>query len=259
MTPQESSAPTLNLEELLGFREQTERISDFLFKRLKDHLAALSPLLTPSRVLGKHSGARESASRADEALALLTERYQQVCGTLSFLKPEIDEETLAAISPTIEVNPYEYTHEAQGAKGARNISMTSPVQWVATYASGYSLSQIRNLVTGGGDRRAQPVRQFVVNALAFQVVLARSAGASLLMKDLRYQVDVQSLPGLEGIPLTVVSIQLPSFRPPDDLLLTAIRLSGVAAFHELIHPDAVHSLQDPLRAEIRTLSEESAL
>src|SRR5690348_8591161 len=94
MTPQESPTPSLSLDELLGFREQTERISDFLFKRLKDHLAALSPLLAPSRVLGKHSGARESVSRADEALAVLTEKYQQVCGTLQFLKPEIDEETL---------------------------------------------------------------------------------------------------------------------------------------------------------------------
>jgi hypothetical protein len=222
-------------------------------------LAALYPLLAPSRVLGKHSGARESASRADEALAVLSEKYQQVCGTLPFLKPEIDEETLAAIAPTIETYPYEYTHEAQGARGARTISMISPVQWVATYASGNSPSQIRNLMTGGGDRRSQPVRQFVVNALAFQVVLARSAGAALLMKDLRYHADVQSLPGLEGIPLTVFSIPLTSFRPPDDLLLTAIRLSGVPAFHELIHPDAVHSLQDPLREEIRALSEESAL
>ena len=69
MTPQESPPPILNLDELLGFREQTERISGFLHKRLKEHLTALSPLLAPGRVLGKHSGGRESSSRADEALA----------------------------------------------------------------------------------------------------------------------------------------------------------------------------------------------
>jgi hypothetical protein len=258
MTPQESPPPIMDLDELSGFREQTERISGFLHKRLKDHLAALSLLLAPGRVLGKYSGGRESALRADEALAELTEKYQQACGSLTFLKTELDEETLAAIGPAIEIHPYEYTHEAQGTKGAKSISMTSPVQWVATYGTGFSLSQIRNLLTGEGDRRSQPVRQFVVNALAFQVVLGRSAGAAHLLKDLRYQIGVETLPGLEGLPLTIFSLQVPSFRPSDDLLLTAIRLSGVPAFIELIDPDAVHSLEDPLRLEIEALSEETA-
>ena len=51
MTGQDGAPSIMNLEELLGFREITERISSFLHKRLKDHLATLSPLLAPGRVL----------------------------------------------------------------------------------------------------------------------------------------------------------------------------------------------------------------
>ena len=57
----EESAPTItNLDDLLDCREKTERISNFLYKRLKDQLGTLSSLLAPGRVLGKYVGARES-------------------------------------------------------------------------------------------------------------------------------------------------------------------------------------------------------
>src|SRR5882724_9223169 len=97
MTGQESAAKILNLDELLGYREITERISGFLNKRLKDHLSALSPLLVPGRVLGKHVAARESAPRADEALAELAEKYRQVRNSMPELKPDLDEEVLTSI------------------------------------------------------------------------------------------------------------------------------------------------------------------
>ncbi|HEY2012910.1 MAG TPA: hypothetical protein VGH38_05380 [Bryobacteraceae bacterium] len=258
MTPQESVTPIMDHDELLGFRETTERISGFLHKRLKEHLAALSPLLAPGRVFGKHAGGRESAPRADEALAELSEKYKQACGTLIFLKPELDEETLSGIVPTVQIHPYEYSLEVQGTKAARSVSMTSPVRWVLTYATEYSLSQMRHVLSGAGERRPQPVKQFVVNALALQVFLARSPGVSHLLRDLRYDIGVQSLPGMEGLPLSVFSVPVPSFRPPDDLLLTAIRLSGIPAFIELIDIDALNRVRDPLQAQIETLAEEAA-
>ena len=257
MTGQESAPTILNLDELLEYREVTERISSFLYKRLKDHLATLAPLLAPGKVLGKHVGSRESAPRADEALAELSQKYQQARGSPFDVKADLDEEILTAIAPGIQVYPYEYSHEAAGAKTTKTISMTSPIRWVVTYGSEYSLSQIRNLPLGVGERRPQSVRQFVVNALAFQVVLGRNASASQMLGDLRYEISVAALPGLDKLPMVNISVQLPSFRPPDDLLLTAVRLSGVPSFIELIDTKAVHGMEDPLRRQIERLAEDA--
>lgn len=253
------SAPKItDLDGLLEFREITERISGFLNKRLKGHLAALSQLLSPGRLLGKHVGSREPAPRADEVLAELSEKFKPCCGSPFSLKPDLDEETLTSIGSKIEVYPYEYHYEAQGSKAVKKISMTSPVQWVVTFGSEYSLSQLRNAVTGTGERRPQPVRQFVVNAMAFQVTLGRNPAVAQLLNDLRYEITFQALPGLGNLPLPTIGIRVPSFHPPDDLLLTAIRLSGVPAFIELIDTGAVRSLEDPLRQKIEALMEESS-
>jgi hypothetical protein len=258
MAEQEDAPKIVSLDELLGFREATERVSGYLNQRLKDHLNALSPLLVPGRVFGKHVGSRDSAPRADEALAELTEKYKQVCASLSGLKPELDEEVLASIGSTTQVYPYEYGYEAKGAKASRQIAMTSPIRWVVTYGAASSLSQMRAQLLNPADRRTPSVRQFVVNALAFQVTLGRSPGAAHLIKDLRYEIHTQALPGLEGLPLMTLSVQLPSFRPADDLLLTATRLSGVPAFIEVIDADRVRGLQDPLRIQIEALLEDPA-
>src|SRR5579863_3472201 len=225
MTEQESAPKVVSLDELLGFREATERVSGFLNQRLKDHLTAMSPLLVPGRVLGKHVGVRESAPRADEALAELVEKYKQVCGTLSGFKLDLDEEALTSIGAAIQVYPYEYNYEAKSARAAKQIAMTSPIRWVVTYGAGGTLSQMRAQLLNSAERRSPAVRQFVVNALAFQVTLGRTPGALHIIKDLRYDVRAQALPGLEGLPLMTFSVPLPSFRPADDLLLTATRLS----------------------------------
>jgi hypothetical protein len=255
MTGQGTAPNIENLDDLLAFREITERISGYLNKRLRDHLVTLSPLLAAGRVLGKHAGAREAAPRADEALADLAEKYKQVSAFPFDLRPELDADVLTSIASGIQIYPYEYSYEARGAKATRKISMTSPIRWVVTYGADLSLSQMRSMLLAPGEHRSPALRQAVVNALAFQVVLSRNSGMAQVLKDLRYNIGVHGLPGLERLPLTVFSVELPSFRPADDLLLTAVRLSGVPAFIELIDTAAVRGLEDPLRLEIERLME----
>ncbi len=249
----QDSPKITQLDELLEFRETTERISQFLDKRLRGHLSALSPLLAPARVFGKHVGGRESATRADEAMAELAAKYQQVHGLFD-LKPDLDETALASVGAAgIQIFPYEYGYQAQGAGGTRRITMTSPVRWVVTYASDLALSQVRNPPGVPGEARTKALQRFVVNALAFQIVLNRNAAVAQLLNDLRYETAVETLPELDTLPLAVFSVQVPSFRPADDLLFTAVRLSGVPAFIELIDMDALRGIQDPLRLQIEAL------
>ncbi len=255
MAGTESTPKITSLDELLEVRETTERISDFLTRRLRSHVAALTPLLTPGRVLGKYAGGRESAPRADEALAELTERYKQAFAPLD-VRPELDTTTLSTIGAAgIQIHPYEYAYEAQGAKGAKTIAMTSPVRWVVTYGADLSLSQFRNVMAGPpGESRGKMMQRFVVNALAFQVVLERSATLAQLLNDLRYETSAHPVPGLERLQMAVLGVPVPSFRPADDLLLTAVRLSGVPAFIELIDTGALSAIQDPLRQQIEALA-----
>ncbi len=255
MAGTESTPKIASLDELLEFRETTERISEFLSKRLRGHVATLAPLLTAGRVLGKHAGGRESAPRADEALAQLTERYQQAFGPMD-LRPELDAATVTAIgSATIQIHPYEYAYEAQGTKGNKNIAMTSPVKWVVTYGADLSLSQFRNLMgSPAGESRGKAMQKFVVNALAFQIVLERSGSVCQLLGDLRYETGVQALPGLERLPLAVIGVPVPSFRPADELLLTAVRLSGIPGFIELIDTEMLGAIPDPLREQVQALA-----
>ena len=251
MAGQDSAPKIADLDGLLAYREITERISGFLNKRLRGHLSALSPLLTPARMLGKHVGAREQGPRADEVFAELSEKFQPCCGSPFNLKPDLDQESMSSIGSKIQVYPYEYNYEAQGSKSAKAVSMASPIRWVVTYGSEYSLTQLRSVLAAPGEHR--PIRQFVLNAVTFQVILGRSPGLAQLLNDLRYEIHVQALPGLEKLPMVTIGVRVPSFRPPDDLLLTAIRLSGVSSFIELIDIDAVRSLEDPLRTEIEAL------
>jgi hypothetical protein len=250
MNTQDNVTKVADLEQLLEFRDKTERISTFLTKRLKDHLDTLGPILAPKRVFGKYTGARDSAPLADEAFGQLTRKYNEVSGLPFNLRGDLPDDVLAASDTGIEIYPWEYTHEAHGLKTAKNISMTSPVRWVATYVSDYSPSQMQKLMMTPGERRPDSVRNFVINSIAFQLVLSRNPLLMQLLKDLRYEITVQPLPGLGKLPMVIFNVPLASFRPADDLLLTAIRLSGVPAFIEMIDTNAVSNLEDPLRHQI---------
>src|SRR5438046_882120 len=130
MSQEDNDPKVMSFDALLEFRETTERISGFLHRRLKGHLTTLSPLFAPARVFGRHVAARESAPRADEALAQLLEKYKDASGSPFDLRHGVDEETLTSIGTEPEIYPYEYSFDAQGPKFTKSLSMTSPLRWV---------------------------------------------------------------------------------------------------------------------------------
>jgi hypothetical protein len=138
-------------------------------------------------------------------------------------------------------------------KETKILTMNSPARWVLTYSSGYTLAQVRQAVSGLQDRRSDYVRQFVVNALVMRFMFDRYPGIPQLLTDLRYDVRIEKCPGLGELPFVTISSCLSSFRPADELILTAARFSGVPAFIELINVDAVPTLQDPLKLHIERM------
>jgi hypothetical protein len=253
MDESDSAAKTLTFEQLADRREKTEAIARFLQAQLQTHLETLRPLLTPRRVLGKYVGVKEDVPGADKAFAQLRTQFQEVCAKPFGLLPELEQDHLVLTENRIELYPWEYMYEAKSAKETKTVTMTSPVRWVLTYTSGYTLSQLRQAMEGKVERRQGDVRQFVVNVLMMGLLLDKFPGLSQLLTDLRYEVRREKCPGLGDLPLVTVSSCLSSFRPADDLILMATRFSGVPAFIELVDTDAVPTLQDPLKLRIEQM------
>lgn len=244
---------SLTFEQLADLREKTETIAQFLKERLKSHLETLRPAFVPRRVLGKYTGSRDGVAGEDKAFAQLQAQYQEVCRNPFALPPELAQDSLANIDNQIEVYPWEYTYEAKGTKETKVLTMNSPVRWILTYSSGYTPAQVRQAVSGLQDRRSDYVRQFVVNALVMRFMFERYPGIPQLLTDLRYEVQIEKGQGLGELPCVTLSACVPSFRPPDDLILTATRFSGVPAFIELIDVETISTLQDPLKLHIERM------
>lgn len=242
---------TLTIEQVVELRGRTERIAQLLHDQLRAHLETLRPLLAPRRVFGTHvpSSVSEDITGADQALARLREMYAQVCERPFSLRPELGERPLDLLENRLELYPWQYTYQARSERETKKVTITSPLRWVLTYGSTYSLQDLREALQSGKPR-AEHVRQFLLSALAMHLLMERFAGLAALLVDLRYAVESERAPELGALPLLTISSYLPSFRPADDVVLAATRLSGVPAFIELIDVDALHALPDPLRTRI---------
>ena len=245
-----SKAGTLTFEQLAKLREQTEAITDLLRDRLQSHLETLRPLFAPRRLLGKYVDRKEDVSGSEKAVAQLREKFKETCGAPFSLIPELDDDIFTRIDNIPELYAWEYTYEARSEGEPRALTISSPVRWALTYGSGNTLSQLRQALAGRHERRTDVIRQFVVNALVMNLFFAKYPGMARLLSDLRFKVHVDKCPGLGALPFVTLNACLPSFRPEDNLILMATRFSGVSNFVELIDVDAVHTLQDPLKAQI---------
>ena len=253
MVDEGSAQPSVSLSELSGLRSQTEAISKILSSRLERHFEVLRTLTAPRRLLGKFMGgsaSRDDVAGAEKTVEAIEKTYKDVAGAPFVLRPKLDHAAFKLIDSKLELYPWEYSHEASHGGDSNVIEITSPVRWVVNYASDYGLTDVRQVLQGKEEKRNDDMLQFVLNALVLRAVLDKYPAVVQLLADLRFEVGFEKAPGLGNLELVVVSADLPSFLPPDELILTATGVSGVNAFIELIHKDAVESLGDPMREEL---------
>lgn len=243
----------LTSEQLVDLRKKTQTIAQLLHSQVQSHLETLRLLFSPRRVFGRYVGGKEEVAGADKALAQLRSAFQTVCGKPFSLPPELDQDVLSNIDGRLELAPWEYSHEANGPHESRVLTITSPLRWVLTYSSPSTLPQLRQTLTGQQERRADTVRQFVVNALAMGILFEKFPGIAHVLTDLRYQVGKEKHPSLGELPLVTIRSCLSSFRPADAILLTATDLSGVPAFIELVDLETIPTMKDPLKLRIEEL------
>jgi hypothetical protein len=237
----------MKLEEIAEQRRRTESLSTLLRQQLQEHLATLKPLFAPQRLLGKHAGGRVDVAGADKALSRLQEKFKELPSGPYNLPRDFDPQSLAAVGEDLQLSPWEYGHEAGGDGSSKSITMTSPLRWMITYSGTYTLSQFRQAIHNRESRRPELIRQFVVNALVMDLVLQSQPGLMNLLAHLRFKPARLVSNELPGLPIPALDGCLPSYRPPDDVILTAIAFSGVPAFIELVDLTQMAEFPDPLR------------
>jgi hypothetical protein len=151
------------------------------------------------------------------------------------------------------VYSWEYTHVVKSATAEKLLTITSPVRWVLTYETGAAPSLVRQMLEGKVERRTETLKQFVVNALAMGLLIQAYPGVGQLFSALRYRVQRECLPGFGDLPFVTVQACLDSFRPSDEMLLTATAFSGVPAFVELIRADSLQGYIDPVTEQLRRI------
>lgn len=249
-------APVKNLsfEQLALARKRTQAVSDFLEKQLTGYLDTLRSLLLPERLLGKLAGSRAELPGLDKGLAEVQENYKRFVGKPFDLPKDFDVDWLSEVGARLDLYHWEYSRDVTTESGKRSIQITSPTSWLLNYGPAYTVSQAVQAFGRKQDRRGlDQLRQFIVNALVMQALLARSSGLTTLLADLRYDVSTHSHSGLNGLPMAVIQSQIPTFLPPDPVIAAATELSGVPAFLELIDVDAVNGLPDLFRQRISGL------
>jgi hypothetical protein len=237
--------------KLLSLHTLTKDVAQASLRHLKAQIEAMSPLFRPRRFLGDNIEAtgKESVPAADRNLADLQELYAKAAVKPFDLRPEL-RAPLESVTTQLQFDEWEYTHATETDKGWQSIRVITPLTWVITFASSYSLATLRGVVAGSGQRDADAVRAFVLRTCLMSELFAKLPAMKELFEALRYKVEVRKSPHLGELPLVTISAPFRTFRPADSLVVMAAGLSGGHSFTEVLDVESVRNLEDPLRDEV---------
>jgi len=247
-------AEALNVEQLLHLHNLTKDVSKFCQKQLRSYLDTAALLFRPRRMLGDAiEGAEpELIGGSERNIAELRELYRRVAIRPFDLRPELNF-PLESVSTQLQLYEWEYDHQTKTDHGWRNIKVTSPLRWVVTYSSSYSLSMLRQVLMGNEKRDSDAVRAFVLRACLMHLHFLKFPAIAELFGELRYKIEIRHLPEMGDLPLVTVSAPLRTVRPPDNLVILASGLAGGTSFAEVLDLESVKNLKDPLREHIRAV------
>jgi len=245
-----AKSKSMSLEDLVDLRERTGKVGKSLEDQLSEYLKTLWPLFAPKRILGSYMSPRDDVKGSDATFADLCKRFNSVRAEPFGLMGELEKSGLAAASGGFALYPWQYVRAVPDGKEIKAVKITSPTCWVLTYRSDYSLAQMTQAVEDSGDPWPSPTRDFVVGSLVMTMMMERHPGVVSLIEDLRYSVEIKKSAKLGKLPLVTLRARIDATLPPDDILLKAIRFSGVSAFHELVAADSVEMIEDPVKQRL---------
>jgi hypothetical protein len=247
-------AESLNVDQLLRLHTLTKEVGKLCQKQLRGYLDTMALLFRPRRMLGEamEGAERESVGGSERAVTELRDLYRKVALRPFDLRPELSF-PLESVSTQMQFYEWEYLHQTKTDRGWRSIKVTSPLNWVLTYSSNYSLPMLRQVLAGQEERDSEAVRAFVLRACLMHLHFMKFPALAELLGGLRYRVEVRQSPETGDLPLVTVSAPFATIRPPDSLVTVASGLAGGASFAEVLDLATVQNLEDPLRQQIAAI------
>jgi hypothetical protein len=247
-------AQSLNVEQLLHLHMLTKEVAKLCQKQLRGYLETMALLFRPRRILGEAmEGAElESVGGSERNVAELRDLYRKVAQRQFDLRPELNF-PLESVSTQLQLYEWEYLHQTKTDRGWRSIKVTSPLTWVLSYSSNYSLSMFRQVVAGQEKRDTEAVRAFVLRACLMHLHFTKFPAIAELLAGLRHRVAVRQTPETGELPLVTVSAPFATIRPPDSLVTVASGLAGGTSFAEVLDLASVKGITDPLREQVAAI------
>jgi hypothetical protein len=237
----------LDNKQFIQLRKNTEKIADILDKRLKGHLNTLKPLFTPRKLLGSYIKSVNTGDvpGSDKAFSELQEQYAAVCGKPFGLSKKL-QIPLPPISSQLDAVPFKYSISIGDTK-EKPTNITAAARWILSYKSECPHYRLKAMVSGTETHQPDDIKQSLIEHLIMVLLLKNFKALIHLLQDLRYEVVIQKLEDLGGLPVVILKAPIESFLPSDDFILQVTQLSGIPAFQEIIDLDAVEKMPDPLR------------
>jgi hypothetical protein len=235
----------------MALRQATEKIAAVLAKRLKEHLSILRPLFFPRKLFGTYmkSSITEEVLGSDKAFAELQELYITCCEK-PFGLPKKLGAPLAPIPTEMEAAAYKY-NLAVSESGGDVTNITSPSRWILSFKGEANVNRLRAMMSGEESKQAEIIKQALINHLSMVVFLNRFSNLKSLLEDLRYEVKITRLKDLGGLPVVLLRSPVEAFLPSNEFILQITQLSGIRAFQEIIDPEELENIVDPLKENLK--------
>jgi hypothetical protein len=237
-------------QRLIVLRRVTRAVADLLHAQLKEYLATLSPLFRPTLVLGEYvqGGTKEMSATAIKAFQELQSVYATAAGVKPFsiskeLKPPLD-----IMRSPFELTKMPYAYNLKTGENTKTVMVTPPLKWMLAYAD-FSLARLQQLLADPNRTDADASR-FILHYSVLRVMTARQTGATQMLAALHFDLSPLRLPEYGELPLTGITSSVPTIRPPDEVILESVEISGQDAFEEIVDVEAVANIQDPFKEQL---------
>lgn len=254
MDPSQKARGPLSTEQLPFLRKATDAVSSYLHDSTSNLVNVLRPALMPHRLLGQHieHPGNMRVAGEEKAWTKLAGAYKRVANKLTGLPSEL-KSPLPPIDSAVHLHPWEYVHKAPSGSGEQRIIVVCPTKWVVSYGTALSYSQFRQAMETEYASQAKQVQQFVISALLIGDLIRSVRGLDPLLGSLRLSLGEETAPELPTLTFTTISSLVSSALPADEVVVSTTQLTGVPRFTELIEPESVSQMVDPLRIDLERL------
>jgi hypothetical protein len=109
------------------------------------------------------------------------------------------------------------------------------------------------MVEGREARQPEEMRQALLCHLTLVLLLKNFPALTTLLEDLRYRIEIITVPQFGNLPAVQLTTPLDTFLPNDRFIQEVTQLSGIPAFQEIIDLDGLGNLSDPLEDALKAL------